>query len=63
MILRKPPEQSKRVERERPKHKTADFANNSKSGLRLMDYASVLSTSLIPQHFGAAENGLGRNRQ
>lgn len=31
MILQKPPEQSKWVERERPKHKTADFANNLKS--------------------------------
>ena len=37
MILRKPPEQSKRVERERPKHKNTDFANNSKSGLRFID--------------------------
>lgn len=33
MILRKPPEQSKWVERERPKHKTADFDNNSKSAV------------------------------
>jgi hypothetical protein len=43
MILRKPPEQSKWVERERPKHKTADFANNSKSGRRFMDYEIALS--------------------
>lgn len=41
MLLRKPPEQSKWVERERPKHKTADFAYNSKSGLRFMDYQSM----------------------
>ena len=37
MILRKPPEQLKRVERERLKHKTAVFVNNSKSGRRFMD--------------------------
>ena len=43
MILQKPPEQSKWVERERPKHKTADFANNSKSGRRFMDYSFDIS--------------------
>ena len=51
MILRKPPEQSKWVERERPKHKNADFANNSKSGLRFMDSRlkrTPVSTEIAP---------------
>jgi len=60
MILRKPPEQSKWVERERPKHKTADFDNNSKTGRRFMDYSFALSTAFLTAEngdSGATENG------